>query len=132
MFINKSCSLYVACARLSLGLLLFAQPMPALQLGSCPTGQPCFKAAYQAGNTVVFDFSGGERYDVYHLRYIGPDGNTKSAENTSGHFTFNNALPNRIYKISVQGCVKHTFGHDSCSEWANSSVTTRQHPRTID
>jgi hypothetical protein len=131
MFIGKSFSLLARRALLWLGLIIFARDLPA-QLGSCPAGQPCFTAAYQSGNTVVFNFNGGEHYDVYHLRYKGADGNTKSVENTSGHFTFHDTLPNRVYSIFVQGCIKHTLGHDSCSDWANMSVTTKQRARTFD
>jgi hypothetical protein len=91
---------------------------------SCAADRPCFNGAYQSGNKVIFQFTGVTGWDFYNVRYK-VIGGEKQVENRSGHFTFNNAKPNRVYKLSVQGCNSHTFSRSTCSPWVEESVTTR-------
>ncbi len=91
---------------------------------SCPVDRPCFNGAYQSGNKIIFQFTGVTGWDFYNVRYkVG--GGEKQVENRSGHFTFNNIKPNRVYKLSVQGCNSHTFSRSTCTPWVEQSVTTR-------
>jgi hypothetical protein len=91
----------------------------------CAVSEPCFTGAYQAGNRVIFEFNGITGWDFYNVRYPKTGGGEAQVENRSGHFTINNASPNRIYRIKVQGCHSHFLGHSDCSAWVEQSVTTR-------
>ena len=91
----------------------------------CAADRPCFNGAYQSGDKVIFRFTGVTGWDFYNVRYAAVGGGEKQVENRSGSFTFNNCKPNRIYRLSVQGCNSHTFGRSSCSPWVQESVTTR-------
>jgi hypothetical protein len=112
------------------GLILGASVNPADAGGfgddnqGCAVNVPCI-TGYQSGNKVIFRFDSITGWDVYHVRYKSTGGGEVGKDNTSGHFTFNNTLPNRVYTLSVQGCHKHLIGHDECSGWTQGSVTTR-------
>lgn len=122
----------IFCAFLLLGLNLPVFAYPASAQGgfqgdtqNCPDDRPCFNQSQQVGNTVVFQFTAiGGGWDFYNVRYA-KDGGETQVENKSGHFTFNNVLPNRHYVISVQGCNSHFLGHSSCSPWSESWVDTK-------
>jgi Fibronectin type III domain len=91
----------------------------------CAAGAPCFTNQQQSGNSVTFWWNAGsERYDFYNVRYATAAGD-KQVENRSGRYTFTNVHPGGNYKISVQGCVKPTFGHSRCSDWVQDSIRTR-------
>ncbi len=90
----------------------------------CAVDAPCFNAAYQSGNNVYFEFDGVTGWDFYNVRWA-TGGGEAQRENTSGHFTINNAMPNRIYTLKVQGCHKHFLGRADCSSWMERSVITR-------
>jgi hypothetical protein len=90
----------------------------------CPVDKPCFNAAYQSGNKVIFQFTGVGDWDLYNVRYK-VAGGEKQVENRSGHFTFNNIKPNRVYRLSVQGCNTHFLGRSTCSDWVQESVSTK-------
>jgi hypothetical protein len=91
----------------------------------CGADRPCFNASYQSGNQAIFRFTGVDAgWDFYNVRYPKAGGEAQ-VENRSGSFTFRNVRPNRIYRISVQGCNSHFLGRSSCSPWSESSVTTR-------
>ena len=91
---------------------------------ACPADQPCFNEAHQVGDTVVFRFTAIDSWDFYNVRYVDGGGNVKQVENKSGHYTFTNVEPGRVYRISVQGCTSHTLAHSTCSPWSEASVTT--------
>jgi hypothetical protein len=86
----------------------------------CPSDRPCINHAYQDGNKVIFGFNHTSGWDYYNVRY-----GVKQVENRSGSFTITNVQPNRIYRISVQGCSKHFLSRSTCSSWVSESVTTR-------
>lgn len=91
----------------------------------CAAGAPCFTNQQQSGSSVTFWWNAGsERYDFYNVRYATAGGD-KQVENRSGKYTFTNVQRGGNYKISVQGCVKHTLGHSSCSDWVQDSIRTR-------
>jgi hypothetical protein len=90
----------------------------------CPADQPCFNEAHQVGDSVVFRFTAIDSWDFYNVRYVDGGGNVKQVENKSGHYTFTNVEPGRVYRISVQGCTSHTLAHSTCSPWSEASVTT--------
>ena len=90
----------------------------------CAEDRPCFRYARQVGNTVEFEFDVVKGWDVYNVRYP-VDGGEKQVENRSGRFTFKNVKPNRIYRLSVQGCNKRALQSSRCSPWVEESVTTR-------
>lgn len=90
----------------------------------CPDDRPCFNGARQRGDTVRFQFDGVVGWDYYNLRYR-KDGGDKQVENRSGHYTFTNVRPNRVYTLSVQGCDKRALQRSRCSPWVSESVTTR-------
>jgi len=91
---------------------------------ACPADRPCFNEAHQVGDTVVFRFTVIDSWDFYNVRYVDGGGNVKQVENKSGHYTFTNVEPGRVYRISVQGCTSHTLAHSTCSPWSEASVTT--------
>ena len=91
---------------------------------ACAADQPCFNEAHQVGDTIVFGFTATGSWDFYNVRYPDVDGNVKQVENKSGHFTFRNVQPGRVYRISVQGCTRHTLARSTCSDWSEASVTT--------
>jgi hypothetical protein len=91
----------------------------------CAADRPCFNGAYQAGNKVIFNFTGVTGWDFYNVRYARVGGGERQVENRSGSFTFNNVSPNRIYTLKVQGCNSHTLRRSSCSPWVEESVTTK-------
>jgi len=88
----------------------------------CPAGQPCI-TGYQSGNQIIFKFT-NDGWDFFNVRYK-VVGGEKQVENRSGRFTFNNVKPNRVYKLSVQGCNSHTLRRSTCSPWTEESVTTK-------
>ena len=90
----------------------------------CPDDRPCFNGARQNGNTVRFQFDGVVGWDYYNVRYR-KDGGEKQVENRSGHYTFRNVLPRRVYTLSVQGCDRRALQSSRCSPWVSQSVTTR-------
>lgn len=89
----------------------------------CPAGQPCI-TGYQSGNQIIFKFT-NDGWDFFNVRYARVGGGEKQVENRSGQFTFNNVKPNRVYKLSVQGCNSHTLRRSTCSPWVEESVTTK-------
>jgi hypothetical protein len=91
----------------------------------CAIDRPCFNGYRQAGNKVIFDFTGVTGWDFYNLRYAAAGGGEKQVENRSGHFTFNNIKPRRIYTLKVQGCRSRFLAPSVCSPWVSQSVTTR-------
>jgi hypothetical protein len=90
----------------------------------CSGEMPCINKAYQSGNKVVFEFNFIKDWEYYNVRYP-VSGGVKQVENRSGKFTFNNVQPNRVYRISVQGCNKHFLRRSTCSPWASESFTTK-------
>jgi hypothetical protein len=90
----------------------------------CAVSEPCFQAAYQSGNRVIFEFNGVTGWDFYNVRYA-TTGAEAQVENRSGSFTFNNIRPNRVYTLKVQGCTKHFLGRSDCTSWVEQSVTTK-------
>jgi hypothetical protein len=90
----------------------------------CSGETPCINKAYQSGNNVVFEFNFIQDWDYYNVRYQ-VAGGVKQVENRSGKFTIKNVQPNRIYRISVQGCNKHFLRRSTCSPWTSDSVTTK-------
>src|SRR5579871_3816201 len=107
------------------------QPTAAMAQGfgndnqGCPADRPCFNGAYQSGDKVIFQFTDVTGWDFYNVRYAAVGGGVTQVENRSGHFTFNNVKPRRIYKLSVQGCNSHPLRHSTCSHWSEQTVTTR-------
>ena len=91
----------------------------------CAADRPCFNEAYQAGNKVVFSFTGVTGWDFYNVRYAAIGGGEKQVENRSGHYTFNNVKPGRVYTLKVQGCRSRVLAPSVCSPWVSQSVTTR-------
>jgi hypothetical protein len=91
----------------------------------CAFDRPCFNAAYQSGNKVIFEFNGVSGWDFYNVRYRVKGGGAKQVENRSGRFTINNVLPNRRYTITVQGCRSRFLARSICSPWVQESVETR-------
>jgi len=91
----------------------------------CAADRPCFNGYRQAGNKVIFNFTGVTGWDFYNVRYAKAGGGEKQVENRSGSFTLNNTLPRRIYTLKVQGCNSHTLARSTCSPWVEQSVTTR-------
>src|SRR5207249_51993 len=89
----------------------------------CAADRPCFTEARQVGDKVYFSWGVTGPWDFYNVRYKSGGGD-KQVENRSGHYHFNNVQPNRIYRISVQGCNSHTLGRSTCSPWEQASVTT--------
>src|SRR5690349_17565134 len=79
----------LALAAGSLGLLstpMLAQGFQGDYQG-CAADRPCFNAAHQEGNKVVFNFTGVTGWDFYNVRYKAVGGGEKQVENRSGHFT---------------------------------------------
>ena len=91
---------------------------------SCAADRPCFNGIVQSGNNVTFRFTGVQSWDFYNVRYPQGDGREKQVENRSGSFTFTNTQPNRVYRLSVQGCNSHTLARSTCSPWVEASFTT--------
>jgi hypothetical protein len=91
----------------------------------CAIDRPCFNGYRQVGNKVVFDFTGVTGWDFYNVRYAAVGGGEKQVENRSGHFTFNNVRPRRVYTLKVQGCRSRFLAPSVCSPWVSQSVTTR-------
>jgi hypothetical protein len=91
----------------------------------CDTGEcVIIGSPYQSGNKVVFKFSGGPGTNFFNIRYKNTKGGETQVENRSGSWTINNVRPNRLYTISVQGCVSHFASRSTCSGWSRDSVTT--------
>lgn len=113
---------------LVLGAALVQSPASAEGFGndnqSCAVDEPCFQAAYQAGNKVIFEFNGVRGWDFYNVRYATATGETQ-VENRSGSFTLNNVRSNRIYTLKVQGCNSHVLARSTCTRWVEQSVTTK-------
>jgi hypothetical protein len=95
---------------------------------ACAADRPCFNGVYQSGNKVIFQFTGVTGWEFYNVRYV-HDGREKQVENRSGTFTFTDAQPNRVYKLSVQGCDSHTLARSTCSPWVEESFTTQDPSR---
>ena len=116
-------SAMLTCLSLSFGQSAMSQGFGNDNI-ACADDRPCFNAAYQSGNKVIFQFTGVTGWDFYNVRYKVVSGE-KQVENRSGRFTFNNVRPNRVYKLSVQGCNSHTLRRSTCSPWVEQSVTTK-------
>jgi hypothetical protein len=111
-------------AILALALVQAAPLALASPSVGCSAEEPCFRAAYQAGSKVIFEFDGVRGWDFYNVRFA-VAGGEKQVENRSGRFTFNNIRPNRKYTLSVQGCRSRTLQRSVCSPWVAESVVTR-------
>ena len=90
----------------------------------CPADRPCFNAAYQSGDKVIFQFTGIVEWQFYNVRYATAGGTETQIENRSGTFTITNAQPDRVYTLKVQGCNSHPLARSTCSPWSEESVTT--------
>ena len=95
---------------------------------ACAADRPCFNGVYQSGNKVIFQFTGVTGWEFYNVRYV-HDGREKQVENRSGTFTFTDTQPDRVYKLSVQGCDSHTLARSTCSPWVEESFTTQDPSR---
>lgn len=91
---------------------------------SCAADRPCFNGVVQSGDKVIFRFTGVADWEFYNVRYAQAGGHERQVENRSGSFTFTNTQPDRIYKLSVQGCNAHAFARSTCSPWSEASFTT--------
>jgi len=115
----------IAAMFIGLGVSL-GQSAMAGDVQLCRTDQPCFNAAYQSGNQIIFEFNGVRGWDFYNVRYRVRGGGEKQVKNRSGQFKFNNVLPNHRYTLSVQGCNTGFLGlPSSCSPWNQQTVTTK-------
>ena len=94
-------------------------------IGICEIGE-CVSIgqSYQSGNKAIFRFSGSKDTNFFNVRYKTNNGE-RQVENRSGSWTISNIHPNRVYSISVQGCVSHFARRSTCSSWSRASVITR-------
>ena len=69
------------------------------------------------GNILVQWSQGG--FDEYHVGWR-VNGGPRGSRTRSGDKRFTVLMhysPGSVYDVEVQGCTKHTFGHDECTSW---------------
>ena len=82
----------------------------------------------QDGHVVARWTQGG--FDVYHVGWTENGGPRHALERAGDkRFVFLTVYhPGSRYDVGVQGCLKHTFGHDQCTSWTSAVCGERGAP----
>jgi hypothetical protein len=81
-----------------------------------------------AGNILVRWLDGS--FDEYHVGWR-VNGGPRGSRTRPGDKLFTVLMhysPGSVYQVEVQGCIKHTFGHDQCTSWDSVTCGSPQSP----